>query len=118
MSGAGIMLVALGIDLVLGWPKALFVAIGHPVTWIGRLVSLMDEWLNLEGTEDKDRRMAGVAAALAVILAAALVGGLVQLLLPGGLLGMILVGIVAWPLVAARSMYDHVVAVARPLGAG
>lgn len=118
MSGAGIMLVALGVDLVLGWPKPLFAAIGHPVTWIGRLITLLDEWLNLEGTDDKDRRWAGVAAALAVIVAAALVAALVQLALPKGLLGPILTGLVAWPLVAARSMYDHVLAVARPLASG
>ncbi len=118
MSGAGIMLVALGVDLFLGWPKPLFGAIGHPVTWIGRLISLLDDWLNLDGTEDKDRRMAGVAAALAVILAAALVGGLVQFMLPGGLLAVVLTGLFAWPLIAARSMYDHVQAVARPLASG
>ena len=35
--------------------------------------------------------------------------------MPDGLWGILLGGVLAWPLVAARSMYDHVAAVARPL---
>lgn len=118
MTGAGIILVALAIDAVLGWPKALFDLVGHPVTWIGRLISALDQWLNLEGTPDTDRRRAGFMAALVTIGVAALLGGLIQLCLPYGLLGIILGGVFAWPLIAARSLHDHVAAVAHPLAEG
>lgn len=116
MSGAAIALVALAIDAVVGWPRNLHAMIGHPVTWIGRLIDGLDGWLNLDGAPDSDRRTAGVMAALAVIVAALVAGGLVQWLLPGGWLGLMLTGVVAWPLVAARSLHDHVKAVATPLG--
>jgi adenosylcobinamide-phosphate synthase len=112
------MLVALALDAVLGWPKPLFSAIGHPVTWIGALISRLDTWLNLDEVEPRQRRLAGVVAALAVI---ALVGELAWIatwFLPTGWVGVLLGGVLAWPFVAMRSMHDHVAAVARPLAAG
>jgi adenosylcobinamide-phosphate synthase len=62
--------------------------------------------------------MAGICVALAVIALAAGVGWACAAMLPGGWPGLILAAILAWPLVAARSMHDHVDAVARPLIAG
>lgn len=117
MVSAGIMAIGLALDAVLGWPRPLFRMIGHPVTWIGHLIGGLDRWLNLEGTDDAGRRMAGVAAALFVITVAAVLGLVVWSLLPVGLSGVVIAGILAWPLIAARSLFDHVAAVARPLGA-
>ncbi|MGB5869582.1 MAG: adenosylcobinamide-phosphate synthase CbiB [Albidovulum sp.] len=118
MTGAGIMLIALAIDAAIGWPKPVFAAIGHPVTWIGKLIDRLDGWLNLEETEPKDRKIAGIAAALLVISAAAAAGFVLQMLLQGTWAGFVILGIIAWPFVAARSMRDHVLAVARPLANG
>ena len=118
MSGALIMLVAMGLDALLGWPKPLFAVIGHPVTWIGALISRLDGWLNLDGAEPWQRRQAGIIAALAVIALVAELAWIAAWLLPEGWLGVALGGVLAWPFVALRSMHDHVAAVARPLGAG
>jgi adenosylcobinamide-phosphate synthase len=118
MSGASIMLLALAIDAVLGWPSAIHARIGHPVTWIGALIAALDQNFNREGSSDATRRMAGICVALAVIALAAGVGWACAAMLPGGWPGLILAAILAWPLVAARSMHDHVDAVARPLIAG
>ncbi|TVR09625.1 MAG: cobalamin biosynthesis protein CobD [Salinarimonadaceae bacterium] len=112
------MLVALVIDAGLGWPARLYARIGHPVTWIGGLIAFLDSRLNREGDRERLRRAAGIVAALATI---GFVGGLAALIasaLPGGIIGVALTGILAWPLVAARSMHEHVGAVARPLAAG
>ncbi|MGL4279994.1 MAG: adenosylcobinamide-phosphate synthase CbiB, partial [Albidovulum sp.] len=38
--------------------------------------------------------------------------------LPGGWIGLVITGILAWPFIAAKSLADHVAAVARPLAAG
>jgi adenosylcobinamide-phosphate synthase len=113
MTGAGIMLIALAIDVAIGWPKPLFAAIGHPVVWLGKLIDRLDGWLNLDGTEVRARKLAGVVAALLVISVAAVVGLILQVLLGESWAGFVLLGVIAWPLVAARSMRDHVVAVAR-----
>ena len=108
------MLVALGIDALLGWPDALYRRLGHPVTWIGALIAALDRRWNC----GRRRRLKGAAAAVLVILLAAAAGGMVQAALPAGLWGAVLAGVIAWPLVAARSLNDHVAAVARPLAAG
>ncbi len=118
MTSAAIMLVALVLDAALGWPKVLYNAVGHPVTWLGTLIKRLDTWLNLDGTEDRDRKIAGLAAALSVIVAATVVGAIAQAILPGSWIGYLIAGVLAWPLVAARSLYEHVAAVARPLVAG
>lgn len=112
MTFAAMMALALLIDAAIGWPDRLFRAIGHPVTWIGAVIAACDHRWNEPGTA---RRVRGVAV---LALVAGLAGGVslgVQLVLPGGWVGIVLGGILAWPLVAARSMYDHVAAVARPL---
>src|SRR5450755_667291 len=115
MSGAAIMLLALVIDAGLGWPAAVHARIGHPVTWIGALISVLDRTLNREDTSETTRRAAGILVAISVISLVAGVGWAVTLILPGGRMGLVLASFLAWPLVAARSMHDHVVAVARPL---
>ncbi len=112
MSFAAMMLVALALDLALGWPKALYDRIGHPVTWLGALITVLEQRWN---TDRPARRMRGTAAALLVIGLAALVGLGLQLTLPSGLVGIVLGGAIAWPLVAMRSMHTHVVAVLHPL---
>lgn len=112
---ASAMVVAMAVDCLLGWPDAIYRRIGHPVTWIGALIRRLDSAMNREADGDLTRRAMGVAAALIVIGAAALAGYLVQSLLPGGWIAALCIGVLAWPLVALRSMHDHVAAVANPL---
>lgn len=112
------MLLALVIDAGLGWPSAIHARIGHPVTWIGAMISKLDRRFNRDTDSEATRRAAGICAAVTVIAVAAGVGWVCASMLPGGWLGVILAGVLAWPLVAARSMHDHVDAVARPLISG
>lgn len=112
------MLLALVIDAGLGWPSAIHARIGHPVTWIGAWIAALDHSFNDEGASEATRRAAGVCVAIAVIALVAGVGWACAAILPGGWLGLILAAALAWPLVAARSMHDHVDAVAQPLLAG
>lgn len=117
MNFAAMMLVAIGLDLALGWPARLYVAIGHPVTWIGALIRALDHTLNHDTASDLARRLAGVVVAIAVIGLVAAVALALQWALPDGWLGTVLGGVLAWPLVALRSMYTHVADVAAPLEA-
>ena len=43
------MALAMLIDAVIGWPARLYAWIGHPVTWIGAVISGCDRRLNREG---------------------------------------------------------------------
>ena len=118
MSYAAIMLLALALDALIGWPAWLFARIGHPVTWLGALIDLLDSHLNRIQRSEKARRARGVFTALIVTALAAAAGALVVGLLPEGALGVVIGGVLAWPLVAVRSLHEHVAAVARPLQAG
>lgn len=112
------MLLALAVDAALGWPDRVYHRIGHPVTWLGALIERADRRLNLASDPFWRRRLIGVVVCLAVTGLAALVAQLVVSALPQGPWGDVLTGIIAWPLVAARALHDHVLRVARPLARG
>ena len=118
MGFAGAMLVAVAIDGVLGWPGRLYAHIGHPVTWLGQLIATLDKHWNRDEDPPWVRRLAGLLAALFVIGLASALGLLVQVAAGAGWRRTLLIGILAWPFVALRSLHEHVVAVAKPLRAG
>ena len=122
MGFTGAMVVAMVVDALLGWPSWLFVRIGHPVTWLGRAIGAIDAAWNRESDPPALRRAAGIAGALVVIILSIAIGwvlqNLLQALLPWGWVQMVLAGVLAWPLVALRSLHDHVAAVATPLRVG
>ncbi len=114
---APLTLLALLIELTFGYPDKLSRAIGHPVTWMGRLISWLEHRLN-RGTDAEARRKAGaiaMLALLAVVGAAAFFIEAFLLLLPFGLLALALV---ASTLLAQRSLFVHVARVADALEEG
>jgi adenosylcobinamide-phosphate synthase len=115
---AGMMAIAMLVDAALGWPAGVFARIGHPVTWLGRLIGALDARWNRSEDAAWTRRAAGIAAALIVIASSSSLAFAVQAAIPQGWSRLVLLGILAWPFVALRSLHDHVAAVARPLQAG
>lgn len=115
MNFALMMVMAMTIDLAIGWPARLYAVIGHPVTWLGALINGLDRWINRDGDNPRTRRIAGGVTLVIVTAAAALPMIALQMLLPEGMMGVVLGGVLAWPLVALRSMHSHVAAVAKPL---
>ena len=103
---ASVALIALILDALIGWPGWLFRRIGHPVTWLGRLIGALDARMNRGGW----RRVKGGVAVALVIAAAVLPALILQ-----AVLGPWAAAVLAWPLVAARSLDDHLRAVASPL---
>jgi adenosylcobinamide-phosphate synthase len=115
---AGAMAVAMALDALLGWPGGLFARVGHPVTWLGALINVLDARWNRNTDTPALRRAAGIAAALSVIALAGGLGWVVQTAFPSGWSRAVFIGILAWPFVALHSLRDHVAAVASPLQAG
>ena len=109
---------AMMVDAALGWPQRLFVRIGHPVAWLGRLIDVLDKGCNRSSAPTALRRAAGVAVALFVIALPVAVACALQALLVPAWSRIVLVGILAWPLVALRSLHGHVAAVSHPLRSG
>ncbi len=118
MGFTGAMVIAMAIDGALGWPGALYARIGHPVTWLGRMIDILDTRWNSDKDPPWRRRLAGLFAALSVIGLASVLALALQVALGSSWRQLLLVGILAWPFVALRSLYDHVAAVARPLQSG
>lgn len=118
MSFAGAMVVALAVDAALGWPAAVHARVGHPVTWLGRLIAFIDNGWNRASDSPGVRRVKGAIACLAVVSAVVVPAAMAQSVLPSSWIGTVLLGLLAWPLVASRSLYEHVAAVAAPLEAG
>ena len=115
MSFAAAMLIAMVIDSLVGWPSWLFSKIGHPVTWLGGLIAVLDRSWNREEDSPNRRRTAGAATAIAVVGLATVLAVSIHGILPSGWPGIILTGVLAWPLLAIRSLYEHVAAVLQPL---
>ncbi|HZR90553.1 MAG TPA: adenosylcobinamide-phosphate synthase CbiB [Bradyrhizobium sp.] len=118
MDFAAAMVLALAIDGVIGWPGALYARIGHPVTWLGWLIGALDRHWNRDDDAFAMRRLAGVAAALAVIALACGAAFAMQAVSGSGWPRVLLIALLAWPFVAQRSLHEHVAAVAGPLQAG
>lgn len=112
------MLIALALDVAIGWPDWLYRRIGHPVGWMGRLIAEADLRFNRSELPDAVRKRNGITVALAVIAVTGGIAWCITLMLPGGFLGMAIAGVLAWPFLAARSLDEHVRAVAEPLAAG
>jgi len=111
-----ILIVAFGIEAVLAYPAPLFRAIGHPVSWIGALITALDTTLNRPHYSDRMRRIAGIATVL-ILLGVSLGAGLVLEIVARTLpyLGLVLAILVAVTLIAGGNLDQHVRAVASAL---
>ena len=112
---APLTLLALLIELMIGYPDLLLRSIGHPVTWMGDLIAWLDARLNRDGAGAEARRRAGAVAMLVLLCVVGVVAFLIEqslLLLP---LGLIAVAVVASTLLAQRSLFIHVASVADAL---
>jgi adenosylcobinamide-phosphate synthase len=101
-----------------GYPDALFRAIRHPVVWIGALLAALDRALNRATLPRPARRGLGVLTVLALIAASAGPAALLQgaaLAWLGRALAIAVLAVLASSLLAQRSLFSHVRAVADGL---
>jgi adenosylcobinamide-phosphate synthase len=111
-------LLAMLIELCAGYPQAVLSRIGHPVTWIGRLIAALDRHLNSDAASPQWRRGAGIVS---VLLLLGIVGSIAFIVahalfrLP---FGWVAVAIIASSLIAQRSLHRHVADVADALENG
>lgn len=103
------------IERFVGYPQAMVLKIGHPVQWVGQLVTLLDEKLNVEMEDKLLGRLRGAAALLALCAAAAIPTWMASQVLSGITGGWIVDALLASTLIAQKSLRDHVQDVARAL---
>ena len=111
------MLLAWAIEAAVGWPRSVYRRIRHPVVWIGWLTTRLDLALNRESFGDGWRTLAGALAASTVIVVTWSVALAVTVLLPDSPPGIAAEALIAASLLASRSLYEHVSAVAESLAA-
>jgi adenosylcobinamide-phosphate synthase len=107
--------IALLIEALVGYPDWLMQSIGHPVTWTGRLIGVLDDTLNRDPMTRAGRRAAGIASLVMVVT---VTGGIAYLVERGLLrlpLGVALAALAASALLAQRSLHAHVERVATAL---
>jgi adenosylcobinamide-phosphate synthase len=106
---------AILIELSVGYPDRLVRAIGHPVTWMGRLIDALDRRLNRDTQGHALRYISGI---IAVSILISVVGAIAFSLEYGLFLlpfGLVAAALLASTLIAQRSLHQHVVRVARAL---
>ena len=112
------MLIALCLDRLIGWPDQLYRNFSHPVVGIGALISTADQMLNRDNWPAAVRKIAGVFFLLVIMTGLYLVCRLIVSGIPSGWAGIGITAVLAWPFLAAKSLSDHVQAVAVNLQAG
>jgi adenosylcobinamide-phosphate synthase len=121
MTGADrvmLLIAGLAIDALFGDMPWLFRQIPHPVVLAGRAVAFFDRKLNRETRGEAVRRGRGIMTVILLVGAAAALGLVVERLCRGRLPGAVVEAALIGVLIAQRSLYEHVAAVANALDAG
>ena len=109
---------ALILDAVVGDPDAVWRRLPHPVAIVGALVGALDRALNREEWSAAVRRALGIVGLVVIVAIAAAVGIALEaafVAVPFGWIGTVTIAAI---LLAGRSLYDHVSAVAVAFGHG
>jgi adenosylcobinamide-phosphate synthase len=106
---------ALIVERFVGYPDSLFRVIGHPVQWIGALITWLDERLNTSPQIEVEGKLRG-AANVAMLLAATVIPAwMLADVLSRVSWGWIAEALIATVFIAQKSMRDHVVEVVHTL---
>ncbi len=113
-----LLVAGLAVDGVLGDMPAVFRHIPHPVVLAGRAIAFFDRKLNREIRSEASRRVRGVVTVIVLVGGAAALGWAIAAVCRDSLAGAgVEVALIA-ALVAQRSLFDHVAAVAQALDTG
>jgi adenosylcobinamide-phosphate synthase len=110
-------LMALVLDAAIGWPGALYRRVGHPVGLFARIINACEGAWNRPTHSDGIRKTLGVMTVL-ILLVLTIGAGLGLTALARHLLGScwwLGAAALAWPALAQRSLYDHVLPIAVAL---
>lgn len=123
MTSAGadrlLLLVAgLAIDGLLGDMPAIFRHVDHPVVLAGRAIAFFDRKLNRDTRSEASRRYRGIVTVFFLVGVVAALGLGIERLCHDHPLGAVVETLLIAVLVAQRSLYEHVAAVAEALDTG
>lgn len=108
-------LLAMALERWLGYPDRVFRAIGHPVTWIGALITALDRRWNTSTATPATRRQRGVLLVVVLLSTALLPGVALHWVAAWNWVAMVAVALLTSTLIAQKSLADHVTRVADGL---
>jgi adenosylcobinamide-phosphate synthase len=106
---------ALAVERRFGYPQRLIATVGHPVMWIGGLISFCEERLNTTDRSNVQRRLAGVVALGLVLVSVLIVTVGVRTILSWLPFGWLLEMVLATTFLAQKELGRAVEAVAEAL---
>jgi adenosylcobinamide-phosphate synthase len=106
---------ALLIEAMFGYPDWLVRTIGHPVTWMGRLIGVLDRALNRDALSPAKRRWGGVFALVVITAVVGAAAAALECALSLVPFGVAITAVAASTLLAQRSLHEHVQRVAAAL---
>jgi adenosylcobinamide-phosphate synthase len=115
MSNFALAALVLVVENFAGYPPALFNLIGHPVQWVGKLISFLDEGLNDPDVPPDQNRRHGILAIILLCGAVGVPAWILAKTLSQFSWGWVFNVLLATAFVAQKSMRDHVAAVERAL---
>src|SRR5271165_739779 len=113
-----LLVAGLVIDALLGDMPVIFRYVPHPVILAGRATAFFDRKLNRESRSEASRRERGIITVIVLVGGAVLLGLAVERVCRGSLVGAAVEAVMIAVLVAQRSLYEHVAAVAAALATG
>jgi adenosylcobinamide-phosphate synthase len=108
-------LAALLVEAAIGYPAVVYRAIGHPVTWMGALLTALETRLNSPDGTENGRRARGTFALAMLLAATFIVVFAIARAFAFGPIGAVFLVLIASSLIAQNSLHEHVRAVADAL---
>ena len=104
------------LERFVGFPRPLQERIGHPVEWVGALLTKIEALLNIENIEPLQSKLRGSAALLLLLVTVTVPILLVSWFLTQFAFGWVVNALLATPLIAQHSLRKHAKAVSKGLG--
>jgi adenosylcobinamide-phosphate synthase len=111
----GLAATSLALEAIIGYPNWLLRRIGHPVVWIGALISATERGLNRAEADARQQKILGVASLVFWLVCVGTCGAVVTWLCGARIIGVFVLALLSTSLFAQRSLYAHVEAVADAL---
>ena len=118
MTHLELLLAAWVVDVCVGWPDRLYRRIRHPVVWLGAFITVLEKRFNRPAWSVTGRSWAGALVSLGCVALAIVLTALLEVALEDSAPGQWVLVAVASSMLATRSLYEHVRAVATPLRRG
>ncbi len=116
MNTFALAVLVLVVESFVGYPLAVQKLMGHPIEWIGKLISYIDEGLNDPEVDAAQNRRHGILAIILLSVAVGIPTWILAKTLSQYSYGWIINVALATTFIAQKSLRDHVSAVDRALG--